>query len=74
LTSALDGGEWSASRPGLFTPGKEPWYSLVRRLGGAQSCSQRGAEEKNFQPPPEIELPIIQRYTAEPSWLLLYGL
>jgi hypothetical protein len=24
LTSALDGGEWSASRSGRFTPGKEP--------------------------------------------------
>jgi hypothetical protein len=24
LTSALVGGEWSASRPGRFTPGKEP--------------------------------------------------
>jgi hypothetical protein len=24
LTSALDGGEWLASRPGRFTPGKEP--------------------------------------------------
>jgi len=24
LTSALDGGEWSASRPGRFTPEKEP--------------------------------------------------
>jgi hypothetical protein len=23
LTSALDGGEWSASRPGRSTPGKE---------------------------------------------------
>jgi len=23
LTSALDEGEWSASRPGCFTPGKE---------------------------------------------------
>jgi len=23
LTSALDGGEWSATRPGHFTPGKE---------------------------------------------------
>jgi hypothetical protein len=23
LTSALVGGEWSASRPGRFTPGKE---------------------------------------------------
>jgi len=24
LTSALEGGEWSASCPGSFTPGKEP--------------------------------------------------
>jgi hypothetical protein len=24
LTSALDGGEWSASRPGRFTPGETP--------------------------------------------------
>jgi hypothetical protein len=24
LTSALDGGEWSTPRPGLFTPGKDP--------------------------------------------------
>jgi hypothetical protein len=24
LVWALDGGEWSASRPGRFTPGKEP--------------------------------------------------
>jgi hypothetical protein len=24
LISTLDAGEWSASRPGLFPPGKEP--------------------------------------------------
>jgi len=24
LTSALDGGGWSTSRPGRFTPGKDP--------------------------------------------------
>jgi len=29
LTSALDGGEWLASRPGHFTPwGKSPLYPL----------------------------------------------
>jgi hypothetical protein len=28
LTSALDGGEWKASRAGRFTYGKEPRYSL----------------------------------------------
>jgi len=38
LTSALDGREWSASRPGRFTPReKHPWYPLDRRLGGPQS-------------------------------------
>jgi hypothetical protein len=26
--------EWSTSRPGRFTPGKEPRYPLDRRLGG----------------------------------------
>jgi hypothetical protein len=51
LTSALDGGEWSASRPSCFTPpGKSPWYPLDRRLGGLQSRSGRGGEEKYSQP------------------------
>jgi hypothetical protein len=40
LTSALDGGEWSASHPGCaLPPGKEPRYPLDRRLGGPQSRS-----------------------------------
>jgi hypothetical protein len=39
-TSALDGGEWSASRPGrALPPGKDPRYPLYRRLGGPQSRS-----------------------------------
>jgi hypothetical protein len=29
LTSALVGGEWLASRPGSFTPGKEPLVYIV---------------------------------------------
>jgi hypothetical protein len=50
------GGEWSASRPGRYTPqGKGPWYPLDRKLGGLQSRSERGGEEKNSQPPPGIE-------------------
>jgi hypothetical protein len=40
LTSALDGGEWSASRPGRTLPWeKDPWYLFYRRLGGPQSRS-----------------------------------
>jgi hypothetical protein len=39
LTPALVGGEWSASRPGRFTPGKELPVPIYRRLGGPQSRS-----------------------------------
>jgi hypothetical protein len=45
--------------PSRFTPqGKNPpQYPSDRRLGGPQSWSGRGGEEKNSQPPPGIELP-----------------
>ena len=32
LTLVLHGGEWLASRPGRFTPGKSPWNPLYWRL------------------------------------------
>jgi hypothetical protein len=54
LTSALDGGEWSASRLGRFTP-RERAPGTHWRLSGPQSRSGRGGEEKNSQPSPEIE-------------------
>jgi hypothetical protein len=40
LTSTLDGGGWSSTRPGRFTPGKTQ-YPLYRRLGWPQSRSGR---------------------------------
>jgi hypothetical protein len=36
------------SRP-LYSQGKSPWYPLDRRLGGSQSRSEGGDEEKNSQ-------------------------
>jgi hypothetical protein len=51
LTSEVDGGEWLASRLSSFTS----WYPLDRRLGGPQSRSGRGGEEKNSHLPPAIE-------------------
>jgi hypothetical protein len=39
----------------LYPQGKSPWYPLDRRLGGPQSRSGGGCEEKNSQPPPGIE-------------------
>jgi len=32
--------------PAALSPGKDPWYTLDRRLGGPQSHSEHG-EEKN---------------------------
>ena len=42
-TSALDGGGWSASRPGRFTAGKDP-VPLVQEAGWAPGSVWTGAE------------------------------
>jgi hypothetical protein len=59
--------------PAVLTPGKSQWYPLHKRLGGLQSRSGHGGEEKNSKPLPGLELPIIQpvaqRYTTELSRL-----
>jgi hypothetical protein len=48
LTSALDGGEWSASRPGPALPqGKDPRYPLYRRLGRPQSHRRNSPPERD---------------------------
>jgi hypothetical protein len=48
-TSALDGGEWSASRPRALARGKDPRCPLYRRLGGPQSRSgHRGYRKDPF--------------------------
>jgi hypothetical protein len=53
---------------------KSPCYPLERRMGGPQSRSGHGGEEKNSQTLPGLEPPIIQpvaqRYTTELSRLL----
>jgi len=47
MTAALEGGEWSAARPGrTLAPGKTR-YPLYRRLGGPQGWSRRA---KNLFP------------------------
>jgi hypothetical protein len=51
-TSALDGGEWSASRPGrALPPGKGPPVPIVQEAGWASEpvWTQR-LEEKSFAP------------------------
>jgi hypothetical protein len=52
LISALDGDEWSASRPGRPLPqGKNPRYPLDRRLGRRQSWSDRGRRKNQGSNP-----------------------
>jgi hypothetical protein len=74
------GARWSrvvsfTSRP-LYPQGKSPWYKLDKRLGGFQSPSGRGDEEKNPQSLPGLKPPIIQlvaqRNTTELSRLVSF--
>jgi hypothetical protein len=57
----------------LYPQGENPWYPLDRRLGGPQSRSGSDGKEKNSQPLPGLDLPIMQRvdqrYTTELSRL-----
>jgi hypothetical protein len=57
LTSALDGSEWSASRPDPFTPGvRAPGrYPLHRMLGGPYSRPGPCGEENTSLLLPAIE-------------------
>jgi hypothetical protein len=49
LTSALDGGEWSASLLGsALARGKDPRYQSYRRVGGRQLVWAQRLEEKSF--------------------------
>jgi hypothetical protein len=41
----------------LYPAGKCSWYPLDRRLGGPQSRSGRGGEDKNSHPPPRESKP-----------------
>ena len=57
MTAALEGGEWSAARPGRTLPPGKTRYPFYRRLGGFQGRSGRaenlvltGIRFRTFQP------------------------
>jgi len=63
MTAALEGGEWSAARPGRSLPPGKTRCSLYRRLGGPQGRSGRaenlvpnGIRSRTVQP-------VVSRYT-----------
>jgi len=50
LTSAVEGGEGSTSRPGRTLPPRKTRYPLYRRLGGPQG---RSGHVRKISPPPD---------------------
>jgi hypothetical protein len=63
MTTALEGGEWSAARPGRTLPPGKTRYPLSRRLGGPQGRS--GQVRKISLPSgfdPRIVHPILPDY------------
>ena len=63
MTVALEGGEWSAARPGRTLPPGKTRYPFYRRLGGPQGRSGRA---KNLVPTGirfRIVQPVVSRYT-----------
>jgi hypothetical protein len=68
LTSALEGGEGSASRLGRTLPPGKTRYRLYRRLGGPQGRSGR---VRKISPPPGFDprtvQPVGSRYTNYPT-------
>jgi hypothetical protein len=70
LTSALDGGEWSASRPGRFTPRtRAPCTHWIGGLVGPRAVLDTAVKRKIPNPRREsnprtpIVQPVAQRYT-----------
>jgi len=61
LNPTLNGGKWSVSRPGLCPKGNSPRCPLDKRLGGPQSQSGRGGEQKEM---PSLQLPEIVQFVV----------
>jgi hypothetical protein len=81
-TSALDGGEWSASRPGrALAPGKGPRAPIVQEAGWAlEPVWTQRIEEKSFRICRGSNLdrpfaqPVARHFTDRATWLILIGL
>lgn len=72
LCSAVDGGEWAASRPDRFTPGRETRYPLNRGLSALQSQSGRFCRRES---PSEgctyVNINVLNCHTLRDIWLKL---
>jgi hypothetical protein len=74
LTSALDGGEWSASRPGRFIPRERPSTRWIGGWVGTRAVLDAAVKRKIPSPRREsnprtpIAQPVAQRYT---DWAII---
>ena len=74
MTMALEGGEWSVSRPGRTLPPGKTQYPLYRSLGGPHS---RSGWVENLAPlgfDPQTVQPVVNRYTdwaTRPTYITL---
>jgi len=69
MTTALEGAEGSASRPGHSLPPGKTQYPFYRRLDGAQGRS--GQVQKISPPPgynPQTVQPVASHYTDYATW------
>ena len=64
MTAALEGGEWSAARPGRTLPLAKTRYPFYRRMGGLQGRSGRaenlvptGIRSWTVQPGSSVAIP-----------------
>ena len=58
MTAALEGAEWSASRPGRTLPPGKAWYPFHRRLGGPQG---RSGQVRKISSTPGFDLDLLAR-------------
>ena len=72
MTAALEGGEWSAARPGRTFPPVKTRYPFYTRLSGPQGRSRRtenlvptGIRSRTVQP-------VVSRYTNSATRHTLY--
>ena len=63
MTAALEGGEWSAARPGRTLPPEKTRYPFYRRLGEHQDRSGRAENPVPTGIRSRIVQPVVSRYT-----------
>jgi len=69
LTSVLDGGGWSASRPWRFTPGENPTAPIGSETGWAPEPPWMRWQREETPAPAEYRTPVVQLVTQSLYWL-----